>query len=275
MTLTSGIPITTADVTAAGTLYFTPHGGDKIGLFDGTRWKIYSFTEISLALTLTSGNNYDVWLYDNAGTLTLETLIWTNNTTRATALVLQNGVYCKTGALTRRYLGTIRSSAANVTEDSAAKRFVWNYYNRVKFRNFRRDTTDSWTNAGNGTWSAMNSGNAAWKHEFVRGFSEDAVIAALEVSSRNTSGSYPSSAVAIDSTTAIDSTLTAMSVNGGTVVITTECQFVAYPTIGYHYIQGVQTTSDSPSATWYGDNGGFVGGGQVAINSGFITEGMK
>src|SRR3990167_10006980 len=127
LTLTSGIPITTADVTAAGTLYFTPHGGDKIGLFDGTRWKIYSFTEISLALTLTSGNNYDVWLYDNAGTLTLETLIWTNDTTRATALVTQNGVLSKTGVLTRRYVGSFYCTATDQTEHSYARRMVDNY----------------------------------------------------------------------------------------------------------------------------------------------------
>ncbi len=45
---------------------------------------------------------------DSSGTPTLEALVWTNDTTRATALVRQDGVWSKTGALTRRYLGTVR-----------------------------------------------------------------------------------------------------------------------------------------------------------------------
>jgi hypothetical protein len=52
MTLTSGTPITNSDVTAATTLYFTPSGdGSRIALYDGTRWKYFSFSEISIKLT--------------------------------------------------------------------------------------------------------------------------------------------------------------------------------------------------------------------------------
>ncbi|MBI3273339.1 MAG: hypothetical protein HYZ53_30400, partial [Planctomycetes bacterium] len=132
LTLTSGTPVTTADVTAAGTLFFTPYKGNRVALHDGSAWSVSTFTERSLSLTLTSGKNYDVFLFDNAGTLTLElSAAWTNDTTRADALAVQDGVYVKSGATTRRYLGTLRASAANQTEDSKTKRFVWNYYNRT------------------------------------------------------------------------------------------------------------------------------------------------
>src|SRR5262245_45446838 len=131
LTLTSGAAVTTSDVTGAGTLYFTPFGGSRVALYDGARWRLHSFSERSLGLTLTSGKNYDVFLYDNAGTLTLElSSAWTNDTTRATALATQNGICVKSGAPTRRYLGTLRASGSNVTEDSLSKRFLWNYGHR-------------------------------------------------------------------------------------------------------------------------------------------------
>src|SRR6185436_9706895 len=36
LTLTSGTPVTTGDVTAATTLYFTPNGGNQIALYTGS-----------------------------------------------------------------------------------------------------------------------------------------------------------------------------------------------------------------------------------------------
>jgi hypothetical protein len=132
LTTESGVPVSTADRTAQGTLYFTPYEGNQIGLYTGSAWETLTFTEKSLALTVTSGKNYDVFAYNNAGTLALElSAEWTNDSTRADALTTQDGVIVKSGALTRRWLGTIRASGSNVTEDSLVKQFVWNAYNQV------------------------------------------------------------------------------------------------------------------------------------------------
>src|SRR3990167_7040004 len=124
LTLTSGTPVTTADVTGATSIYFAPFKGNRIGLYDGSSaWAIYTFTELTLALgTLTSGLPYDVFAYDSSGTVTLEALAWTNGTTRATALTTQNGVLVKTGATTRRYLGTFYTTATTTTESSRRDR---------------------------------------------------------------------------------------------------------------------------------------------------------
>jgi len=131
LTVESGVAVSTSDQTGKSNLYFTPYRGNKVALYDGSRWKLYAFSEVSLSLTsLTSGKNYDVFLYDNSGTLTLElSAAWTNNTTRADALSTQDGVTVKSGAATRRWLGTIRTTGATTTEDSATKRFVANAYN--------------------------------------------------------------------------------------------------------------------------------------------------
>ena len=146
LTLTTGVPVTTADVTAAGTIYYTPYTHDLIDLYDGASdWIVYQFGEPSLALTVTSGLVYDIFMYSNAGVPTLESLVWASATARATALVSQNGRWVKSGAPTRRYMGSICASGANVCEDSITKRFLFNVNNRVMRQVFKQDSTATWT----------------------------------------------------------------------------------------------------------------------------------
>lgn len=161
LTLESGVPISTTDQTAKTTVYFTPDKHNQIALYDGSNWGLHSFTERSLSLSgYTADTNYDVFIYDNSGTITLESVAWTNDTTRATALDTQDGVYIKSGATTRRYLGTIRITATTgQCEDSTDRRFVWNYYNQTKRQlqsilnagSGHTYTTTSWRSYANST----------------------------------------------------------------------------------------------------------------------------
>lgn len=133
LTLTTAVPVTTSDVTGATTVYYTPYLHDKITLWNGTRWITVDFSEVSTALgTLTNQLPYDVFGYLSAGALTLEKLAWTNTTTRATAVTLQDGRYCKSGDKTRLYLGTFFTTTTTTTEDSLANRLLFNMYNRVQ-----------------------------------------------------------------------------------------------------------------------------------------------
>src|SRR6185436_20201338 len=122
LTLTTGVPVTTSDVTAAPTLYFTPYMGSRVGTYSGSAWSVSTFTEKSITLaSLTASLPYDVFIVDS--TLALELLAWTNTTTRATALTLQDGIEVKSGATTRRYLGTICITASTgQCEESVSKR---------------------------------------------------------------------------------------------------------------------------------------------------------
>jgi hypothetical protein len=70
--------------------------------------------------------------------VSLEILPWTNATTRATALVQQDGVWVKSGSTTRRYVGTILpASATQITLQNAGSGTtratcpIWNANNRV------------------------------------------------------------------------------------------------------------------------------------------------
>lgn len=174
LTLETGAPISFNDVTTAGTIYYTPYVGNVISLYTGSIWIHRVFAEISLALTATSGKPYDVFVYDNAGVAALETLVWTNDGARATALVRQDGVWCKSGDLTRRYVGSFYASAANQCEDSRKKRYIWNMYNRVsRSLATSAEAAASWTYTTD-TWRQANA-NAANQVDFILGLNEDIV----------------------------------------------------------------------------------------------------
>jgi hypothetical protein len=168
LTLASGEPVVVAtDVTGATAIYFTPYKGNVISLYDGTSWAAYTFSELSLPLgTLVAATNYDVFIYSNAGTPTLEIgAAWTNGTTRAVALAFQNGIYVKSGAPTRRYLGTFRTTSTTTTEDSITKRLLWNVDNQIIRRAYKDDAAGhSYT----GGWRIYNA-DATNKVEVVVG----------------------------------------------------------------------------------------------------------
>jgi hypothetical protein len=132
LTLTSGNPDILTDQ-AGITVYYTPYCGDTIALYDGSsKWELITFTELSLATdVLDALSVYDVFCYNNSGTAALEVTKWTNTTTRATALVRQNGVYVKNGATTRRYLGTFFTHSDNNVYDHYQYRYLWNHYNKL------------------------------------------------------------------------------------------------------------------------------------------------
>lgn len=113
LTLASGTPVVTTNQTAKTTIYFTPYIGKYIALYNGSTWDVIGFTEISVSVPSTTNTPFDIFCYSNSGTATLETVNWTNDTTRATALTYQDGVYVKSGATTRRYLGTGRTTGSS------------------------------------------------------------------------------------------------------------------------------------------------------------------
>jgi len=85
LTLASGTPITTSDQTAKTTVYFTPFVGSRVALYNGTSWEIFIFSEVSVAVPSTLFRLFDVFVYNNAGTITLETVNWDQSSAAITA----------------------------------------------------------------------------------------------------------------------------------------------------------------------------------------------
>jgi len=272
LTLESGVPVSTTDQTAKTSIYYTPYVHDTIPLWDGSRWVPVTFSEYTLALgTLTSGKNYDVFAYLSSGVLALESLVWTNDSTRATAVTLQDGRYCKSGDKTRLLLGTFRTTSTTTTEDSAGgttsqtggKRFVWNLYNRVRRQMAVIDTTDSWSYTTNTVRQANNA--AGNKVEFLLGLASDVSARLLASVASNTNVSRTAKAgLGIDSTTAF-SGLWGQMYNASTTSFTTTLGGAHWTTLaeGYHYVAWLEKGADGTCVFW-GDNGGELQSGITA-----------
>jgi hypothetical protein len=257
LTATSGTPVTTADVSGATSIYFTPYKGDNIALYDGSKWVLVSFSEVTISLSgYTAIKPYDVFGYLSSGALAIETLIWTNNTTRATALALQNGVLVKSGATTRRYLGTVYINASGgQTEDTILKRYIWNYYNRIS-RNLRvMDTTNTWTYTT--ATVRQQRGSAANQVDVVVGVAEVPISLSLRIGAGNTN-------VGVNVWAGIGQNATAAPVataqsSYSTIAVANHVQMIGagltvYPAIGFSYFPMLEWSTAAGTTTWYGNN---------------------
>ena len=259
LTLTSGTPVTTADVTGATNIYFTPYAGNRIALYDGSSgWNVRTFTEITIAVgTIDAAKPYDLFAYDNSGTVTFDApLAWTNSTTRATALTTQNGVLVKTGATTRRYIGTFYTTATTTTEDSFAKRFLWNYYNRVNRPMRVIETANTWTYT-TATFRQANA-NAANQLDIVVGWAEVEFNGyAVGLPSNNAAVATVTTGIGEDSTSAAATGCLLQSgqtqVNNRTVMSTATLR--TFPAVGRHYYVWLEKSAATNTTTWFGDDG--------------------
>jgi len=283
LTLTTATPVTTGDVTAATTIYYALYSGDKIPLYDGAAWASTTFTELSLALDSTgahtgyhqSGKNFDLFIYNDAGTLRLASgPAWTNDTTRADAIARKNGRWTNNASIVLRfgsaswntvtaaanlalYVGTFRASADGQTEDSAKKRFMWNFYHRARRHTANAtETANSWTYT-TATFRQANA-NTANQFEYVCGVAEDAVEATVQATASNSGASGTTSTVGIgvDSTSANSALATMTYTNNSATQYSshTMAHYRGVPGLGYHYLAWLEWSTASGTTTWYGDN---------------------
>jgi hypothetical protein len=254
LTLTSGTAVTTADVTGAGTVYFALDKGDQIALYDGSSaWETVVFAEMSIALSGgTASKPNDIFLDYNGGSPALAILAWTNDTTRATALVKQNGVWVKTGDTQQRYLGTLWLDGSKQCADSNAKRHCWNLENQ-RIRPLKRiDYTDSWTYTSASYQQA--NGSSANQVEVVLGVAQSVLVILGAISGNSGNGRWRSNAIGKDGTSANGITGRCTG-TGGEVEMTTSV-YDEITAVGRHYFVWLEMSSAGDTTTWYGDNGG-------------------
>jgi len=265
LTLTSGTPVTTSDVTAATTLYWAPFKGGQAALYTGSAWVLTAPGQLSIAVPATTNQLYDVFLDYNAGTPTLALVAWTNDTTRATALTTQDHVYVLTGNTARRYLGSFRTTGVSgQTEDSVTKRYVWNYHHRVERPMRVFDGTDTWTYTL-ATYRQAN-GNAANQLDFVIGVNEDAVQATVHATvSNNTGGVDLALGIGLDATNALAAAaVTGYAQSNVNVRLVLVAHFTDLCGIGRHTLTWLEYSTATGTSTWVGD------AGSPAVRSGMV-----
>lgn len=180
LTLASGTPFMTANAAGATTVYYTPDAGAHIPIWDGFRWNIHEFSELSLTLNASAhlaSTVYDIFVINDNGTLRLVTgPAWANSADGSgsrgagagTAQIgRKNGLYTNqpSGTTTMRngsttysvgqqegtYVGTLKidGTAGQVscyrTWGQSRTFHLWNAYNQRDIIIQVGDTTSNWT----------------------------------------------------------------------------------------------------------------------------------
>ena len=131
--------------------------------------------DVTLTLAIPAASKWDVFAYLVAGTMRLYLLKWSNSTTRATELVLGDGVLYLTGAQQYKYLGTITvSGLSGELEDSSVMRGIVNHY-KVPGGLWRLDKGPAFALAG-GWMPTVNKQAATWTFTGGGGWSNTANV---------------------------------------------------------------------------------------------------
>jgi hypothetical protein len=262
LTLESGVPVSTTDQSDKVTLYYTPYVGNQIMLYSGTAWETKTFAELSLDISaFTASKPYDIWVYNNSGTVTLDSTVWTNATTRATALAYQDGRLVKSGDATRLYLGTIYMDAASkcqltfgmtpAANGSAPKCYIDNAYNKISQAFKSADSTDSWAYTTGAYRAKNNSDGNAFK--FVVGNTKTARVNSVGAATNTSENISCYVGLGIDVSNANSAILNPTNQPTAGYPQVTNCNLGYNFAPGYHYIQEIEF--GAANQTFLGDNG--------------------
>jgi len=259
LSLATGTPVPTTDITGANAtmVYLTPYTGNRLDVPDGSVTVNpirYIASELSLAVPATTATMYDIFAYANGATPAIELLAWTNDTTRATAIVRNGGRWVKSGDATRLYLGSVRTgSVSGQSEDSVSKRYLWNLYNPVTRALSRIEATASW-NYSVATWRQANASTSN-QIEIVVGVAERTLTLGLTVYAQNSAGGQPVAvAIGQDSTTAPMGQLVGgylATITGGVSYEVTAAAAVM-PAVGRHFYAWLEQAVAGTTTTWIG-----------------------
>ena len=190
LSATSAVPDTSQSGTA---LYIHPYNGNEIALYSSntisntSRWYILKFEGVQTRYLTTSGlidgaalsagTQYDIYLYNsgtiNAPVLAVEYVAWANQGVGGAAPLrtLHDGIQCKNGDKTKRFVGVVRTTTAGnstislggqiTSTDSSAypKLYLANLYNLYDTRAiyfFATTWTTTYFTGGNGAFARTN-----------------------------------------------------------------------------------------------------------------------
>lgn len=252
LSLVSGTAVPTTDQTAKTVIWFVPHISDKLSLYNGATWVDATINSPSVAVPSIATGTFDIFAYDNGGSVALETLNWTNDTTRATALAVQNGRRVKSGDATRRYLGTGRTTTSSgQCEDSIARRFLWNNFNQVERILKKVDTTANWLVTGSSPLRPWNN-TTANRVELVIGVSEEPVYLEFLGLHSVAAGGTANVGIGLDSTSVNSADVSPASNSTSSVLTIAFAKYRSIPAAGYHFLQLLEFANSASNTTFYG-----------------------
>lgn len=296
LTLTTATPVTTSDVSAASTVYYTPYKGGNLSIYD-TNLTAFAPIDFSSELTLTlnsshpSGNIYDVfvalnpsdnstliigtgpaWQTATAGSGARGSGATTTELTRlqgllvnAVSITLRNGSTTYSIAqYAATYIGSLYTTGSGTTEDSVSKRLLYNAYNQILRMLSVTDATDTWTYSHATVWQQAHSSGVGSvttnKFHVLNGLLGSAI--AVDVCALAGGSGIAATGIGINSTS-----VNSAQVYGGFATVAgyspIPAKYRGHLTLGYHDIYWLEVGS---GVTWYGD------GGFTILRSGMVAE---
>ena len=284
LTLTTLVPVTTADVTGATTLYYTPYEGNQVPIYNGSTFSMTTFAELSQATTdstksptaVAASKVYDIFVWSDSGTIrATRGPAWTNDTTRGTGVgtselqmvsgILTNKVAITNGAGANlaTFVGTVRSDSSSQLNDSVLLRHVWNKSNRVNKSLKRVESTSTWTY----TTAAYRQVNASTANQvdIVAGLNEDSILLTATGGGKNNTGNVGLyTGIGLDSTTVNSAVLSDNVIGAGTGSSHINSQTSAYndfPGLGRHFFVWLEYSQAIGVTTWSGFSAGVIQAG--------------
>lgn len=281
LTLVSGTPVITSDQTGVSTVYYTPDKGNLIPIGNDVR----EFSELSLSLVTqhVASTIYDIFVFDDDGTLRLGTgAAWSDSGAgsgaRSESLARYNGRYTNSAQITARngantytveanqgtYVGSIFMDGSN-GEVTCHRSFgqsrkwgLWNAYNRRQIYLKAGDSTASWTYT-TATVRASNNDSDNSLTVF-QGLAEE--LYDLNISQRISMSTSSGTNADAQNGIGYNSTTTISGKNGYTFLgagananyhDVISGRYIAIPSIGINTVTALENSpAASNTVTWYG-----------------------
>lgn len=291
LTLTTGTPVMPSSVSAAAAIYYTPHVGNLVPIYNGATFVSQTFSELTLSLHSSHATStlYDIFVFNNSGVLTLVTgPAWATSTAgsgdrgtgsttaeltrvngydlNAVAITGRNGATTySVGANLATYLGTMlvdSGSAGQVSyliDYGQSRRIgLYNEFNQVPVTAKCGDATTSWTYASTTVRPSNNSTSNAIT--FILGAARQRVLAEfVQYSESQNAGTADQSrtiGIGFNSTTAasgkVGKSRIIYGAGGGTNGVDLVARHAASPAIGAHVITALEAATTNATNTFLG-----------------------
>lgn len=285
LTLTTGVPVMITDVAAATTIFYTPAVGRSVPLYTGTAFvdtdmggELSNITTNSSTgkagpAAVTTNKNYDLFVWNDAGTIRLTRgPPWTSDTARGTGaatteLVLVNGIYLNAVAITNgpaaqrgTFVGSVRSDGSSqinmkfgtlASGGGMATLGVSNAYNEVLTQAHVRDSTANWTYSS-ATYRNVNA-SASNRVNFLSCLAQNAISATYtegQVNLVNAVLANVAVGFSLDSTTP-DYAVVYFSSSG--IAGSASVHGTLTPQLGFHFVQAVEKSDGTNSNQFIGN----------------------
>ena len=229
-------------------LLYSPDVSNRVYLFESDEWTEKTIPDAGVSVTaegLTASKDHFLYIYDNAGTLTLDLV----ESTGSNDPITQNGIYVKPAATDRLLVARCYSdSSGDITTyaEDASTQLICNIYNKRRICVYKTDSTVTPWTYNTETWRAANA-DSTNRVNFVTDGNDD-VVGVVSATATNNSAYWFSVGIGLDSTTVNSATI----LGGGGLAgwVQQQAFYTGKPSAGHHALQWIEISETGGTTSW-------------------------